>query len=363
MFTDYIHYIAPGLLLVYAIQLYNWYGIFLRINLEKKYSKSPTNIGLSVIISFREKVEILPTLIKNLSQQSYENFEVLIVNDGPVSQPNNLLSDWASGDERFRYLKHKKNTIGKKSALEFGIKNASNNWLVFTDIDCEPGDNWLEIISKSIPDHPSILLGVSPYKKKPGLLNKVIQGETFITAIQYLGWAQKGKAYMGVGRNLIYHRQVFEKYKFDSHRNIPFGDDDLLVNEAGKEFPIYILPDTEAMTYSAPPITWSEWYGQKSRHLSAGKFYTLKTQIRISIFNFSLALEKLLLLILIFSSPVLAIIFILCKALFLIYPINKLKSSIGMISSLTDWLAYEWFHSLYLVFMSPYIFFKTKRKW
>lgn len=78
-----------------------------------------------------------------------------------------------------------------------------------------------------------IVLGYGAYIKAPGFLNKLIRFDTFTIALRYLSAGIKGKAYMGVGRNLAYKKPLFFKHKgFASHYHINSGDDDLFVNEA-----------------------------------------------------------------------------------------------------------------------------------
>ncbi|MBK7817364.1 MAG: glycosyltransferase [Sphingobacteriaceae bacterium] len=123
------------------------------------------------------------------------------------------------------YYKH-----GKKFAVLVGIKAAQYENMVFMDADCYPSsDQWLKEMARGFNKEREVVLGYGAYEKQDTFLNKLIRFDTFMIAVQYLSSALKGKAYMGVGRNLGYKKDLFYRNKgFSSHYHINSGDDDLL---------------------------------------------------------------------------------------------------------------------------------------
>jgi hypothetical protein len=119
-----------------------------------------------------------------------------------------------------------------------------------------------------------IVLGYGAYTKRPGLLNKLIRFETFVTALQYLSYALAGKPYMGVGRNLAYKKDLFFRNKgFSMHNQLPGGDDDLFINRVATASNTAVVIDPKAFTYSPAKKTWSAWRIQKARHYSTSSYY------------------------------------------------------------------------------------------
>jgi hypothetical protein len=93
---------------------------------------------------------------------------------------------------------------------------------------------------------------------------------------------------MGVGRSLAYSSTLFyEKKGFLSHRHIMSGDDDLFVNSAATADNTAVYLHPQSFVYSEPKITWADWWIQKTRHLSTGKFYKTKHQVALGVFTFS----------------------------------------------------------------------------
>jgi len=346
------------------IQTWHWYRIFQPPKQQKHliFSHTP-KIFISVIICFHRPWTSIPRVLKRLCEQTYPHFEVLLINDGPVKlQPSHL--DWIQQQSKFKYIIHNKKRPGKKDALITGIRSSQHEWLALTDIDCIPGPHWLRSIVHHLPDHPGIILGYSPYLPSSGLLHFMIEQETLLTAIQYLGWARYGTPYMGVGRNLIYHRTVYEKTTFQSHLHLPSGDDDLFVNEAARTFPTYEMLTSESIVYSTPPETWRSWWRQKQRHLSIGKYYSLSSKVRISLFSVCLGIEKSFLLFLLITRHYKLFVFFIClKIILTLAPLRKTYHRMNRDNHFPKMWIYEWMHFFYLILASPWIFLKTKRKW
>ena len=92
--------------------------------------------------------------------------------------------------------------------------------------------------------------------------------------MSYLSYALKGNAYMGVGRNLAYTKELFFKNKgFTEHMHIKSGDDDLFVNANADKHNVEINIHPDAFVYSDPKRTWKSYYKQKARHAGASTLY------------------------------------------------------------------------------------------
>lgn len=166
--------------------------------------------------------------------------------------------------------------VGKKFALAQGITAARYDHLLLTDADCCPAsEDWLYHMQRKLRGPLKIGLGYGPYQKYPGWLNRFIRYETFYTALQYLSFALAGRPYMGVGRNLIYKKELFEEVGgFHKHINLASGDDDLFVQAAADANNTTLILSPSTFCYSEPERTWRSYARQKARHLTTGKHYT-----------------------------------------------------------------------------------------
>ena len=110
-----------------------------------------------------------------------------------------------------KYLDLSRKFEGKKEALSLGIEKAKYDWVLLTDSDCRPqSDYWiLSMMNAQNNQNNDVVLGIGYYEQKNSLLNKIIQYDTLLIAIQYLSFAKINQAYMGVGRNIAYKKSVF----------------------------------------------------------------------------------------------------------------------------------------------------------
>jgi glycosyltransferase involved in cell wall biosynthesis len=213
----------------------------------------------------------------------------VVVNHGSEDETNYLLRDMADIHKNLKIVNVSQDLnffTGKKFPLSIGIKSASYEVLLFTDADCKPNSNqWVRRMAANFTEKTDIVLGYGSYNKSGSLLNLLIRFDTTRIAMNYLGFAQAGMPYMGVGRNLAYRKSLFFRNNgFISHYRIQSGDDDLFINKAAsaKNTRIEIQPD--AHTISDPKSTLSEWVRQKRRHLMTGAYYKPMYKFMLGLF-------------------------------------------------------------------------------
>ncbi len=283
------------LLLVYLVVLgiqliYHWL-IFQKLAFVKITGLKAANEPVSVIIAAHNEEENLPRLLHGLKAQNHPDFEVIVVNDRSTDGTAEMLGNFG---QQFSNLKTIDITgipngwTGKKHAIKQGIDAARNDLLLFTDADCYPlSENWICEMAEEFKPGTDLVLGFSPYREAPGVLNQFIRFETLHTGLLYLSHALKGRPYMGVGRNMAYRKALFERSGFGGDEKYTGGDDDIFVNRHATKDNTRVVLSRNSQMVSIPKSTWSAFLKQKIRHLSAGKRYHKKDQTSLA--NFSLA--------------------------------------------------------------------------
>lgn len=241
---------------------------------------------VSVIICARDATEMLKQNLPSVLNQNYPEFEVIVVNDGNDELTEILLRELKHNYPQLRstFVPHGTTNIStKKLALTLGIKAARFDWLLFTDADCTPGsDSWIDLMMRNATQGTEIILGYGAYRTEKGLLNRMITYDTLFIALQYLGFAHAGKPYMGVGRNLAYHKSVFQRNNgFVPTLNLPSGDDDLFVNRAATRYNTRIEVAPGSITWSESKKSLHAWLYQKERHLSVSTNYTTRSKFAL----------------------------------------------------------------------------------
>lgn len=288
-----------------ATQLFFWLFFFSRLALYKTTNSSEAtnqssnnqltthnSPSVSVIICARNEEENLRSNLYRILNQTYRSYEVLVVNHKSSDNSLDVLSSLRRKFKHLRIINCDDERAGKKFALAKGIEQARNQILLLTDADCVPATtNWVQGMVAGINENTQVVLGVAPYDEAPGPLNKFIRFEACYTAMQYLAFALAGLPYMGVGRNLAYRRELFDRSGgFRRHEHLASGDDDLFINEVAHKGNVGIRLHPDTFVFSKPKTTWREYYRQKRRHFTTGRHYKLKHQILL----FSLTMSHLL---------------------------------------------------------------------
>ncbi len=235
--------------------------------------------GVTIVVCANNEHDNLLELLPLLTAQDYPLYEVLVMDDRSTDLSDVLLEELVLLLPNLRYIRidvEAAHVTPKKYALTIAMKKATYPTVLLTDADCRPAsDQWLAGMVAPLQNASTeIVLGVSPYTRQEGLLNFLIRSETLFTAVQYVSLALAGRPYMGVGRNLLYRRELFFKHKgFYSHMRVWGGDDDLFVNQAATSRNVAVSLHPDTFTTSAPKETWQAWRRQKQRHLHVGKLY------------------------------------------------------------------------------------------
>jgi glycosyltransferase involved in cell wall biosynthesis len=274
-------------------QFFYYVFVFRKFTFSNPKVLESKSFPVSVIVCSKNEAENVRKFIPILTQQDYKEYEIVLIDDASVDETAQIFEDFEKTYDNIKIVSVNNNEAfwgNKKFALTLGIKAATHNHLLFIDADCYPRTkNWISQMTAHFQVDKEIIIGYGGYEKiKSSFLNKLIRFETLMTAIQYFSWANLGKPYMGVGRNLAYKRETFFKVNgFVNHMKIPSGDDDLFVNQAATVSNIAVCFTKDSFTLSKPKLKFRDWFNQKRRHISTAKHYKLFDKIQLSVFFIS----------------------------------------------------------------------------
>ncbi len=99
----------------------------------------------SIIIPVYNVEEYLDRCLKSILNQTYSNYEVIIVNDGSPDNSDNIIKSYEKEDKRFK--EYKKVNGGLSDARNYGLKYATGDYLIFIDADDYIESNYLEKVN------------------------------------------------------------------------------------------------------------------------------------------------------------------------------------------------------------------------
>lgn len=126
---------------------------------------------ISVIVPVYNVEPYLAQCINSILSQSFEDFEVLLVDDGSKDKSGAICDEYAARDSRIRAF-HKENG-GPSAARNFGLNQAIGQYVIFQDADDYLIDNeaYLKLITYAVQNNLDILRFDYSIVDKDGNLN------------------------------------------------------------------------------------------------------------------------------------------------------------------------------------------------
>lgn len=93
----------------------------------------PTSPLISVIVPVYNVAPYLRHCIDSIINQTYQNIEIVFINDGSTDDSAEILTEYESKDSRIRVI-HQKNG-GLSNARNNGISNSKGSYITFIDSD------------------------------------------------------------------------------------------------------------------------------------------------------------------------------------------------------------------------------------
>lgn len=129
---------------------------------------SEENSLISIVIPVYNTEKYLGGCLNSIQNQTYKNFEVILVNDGSMDHSESICMDFVKVDTRFKYFT--KVNGGASSARNFGLDNVTGDFITFIDADDWVDENHLEVLLNNIKENNSDM-AVSSIKKFDNVRN------------------------------------------------------------------------------------------------------------------------------------------------------------------------------------------------
>lgn len=165
---------------------------------------------ISVIVPVYNTEKYLEECIQSVLNQSFTDFELLLVDDGSTDQSGLICDKYAEQDSRIRVF-HQKNG-GVSKARKTGVENSMSEFICFVDADDMLLDDALKVMYENMSDDIDIVITWTA-------LNKVITGRELVDLLlqQTISVAPWGKLYR---KEIIVNSQAM-----DIGREFYLGDD------------------------------------------------------------------------------------------------------------------------------------------
>lgn len=184
---------------------------------------------ISVIVPVYQREEFIRDTIESITDQSFEDIEIIIVDDGSTDRTGKICDELAEEDSRIRVI-HQTNQ-GSNSARAAGIRCATGDYVCFIDSDDSISGDYLEHLWDSACNSGAEIIITGFYrefKEDKSIVREFKESEEALlfqeNALSEMllreiyGWEMVGK---------LYSKELFEGYYF--HEGISYSED-LLTN-------------------------------------------------------------------------------------------------------------------------------------
>ena len=187
----------------------------------------------SVIIPNYNGSVFIDKLFRSILSQTLpiDKYEIIIVDNGSTDNSVELLEKYAETISNLKVIVYT-NERGSYAARNFAVSKSKGDVLVFTDIDCQPANDWLSLISEITSNITGNFLISGEVELFP--LRKEFNYYEWYDLMFSLNQENYAKSQTGATANLIVSRNTYEKVGgFKSL--ISGGDRDfcLRVNDSG----------------------------------------------------------------------------------------------------------------------------------
>jgi len=277
--------IVGVLFLIYLLLMLMYKEWFVRLKpFEPLLNYSPKT-SFSILVPARNEAENIGTLLQSIYQQHYpkELWEVIVIDDFSTDSTPKIVLEFNKVCPNIKLIKLSDVLNGerinsyKKKAIETGIAQAENDWIVTTDADCLAGKEWLTTFNAYIQEKDPVFVGgpVSFLNDGSGL--QTFQCIDFL-ALQGITAAAVSAGFHAMcnGANLAYKKEVFYAVNgFKGIDKIASGDDMLLMNKIKKRYPqkIGYVFSPKAIIKTLPMDTLKSFINQRIRWASKGNKY------------------------------------------------------------------------------------------
>lgn len=93
---------------------------------------------VSVIIPYYNNFNTLKRALDSVCAQSYQDFEIILINDGSLDQSQQVVEEYIKKHPDFQFRHFIQNNNGPSAARNNGIQNAEGKYIAFLDAD----DTW-----------------------------------------------------------------------------------------------------------------------------------------------------------------------------------------------------------------------------
>lgn len=181
------------------------------------------NYFISIIIPAYNTEKYISSCLESVLKQKYENFEIIIVNDGSSDNTDSICRLFQENDQRIKYFE--KENGGVSSARNLGLSHAHGDWVCFIDSDDVVSETYLTSLTENIHNNSSLVF--CNYQKE---FEKTLDiGNVYAEKEDMIKYFLRHLTALSGPYAKLYSMKVINKYHIRFPENVHMGEDAIFI--------------------------------------------------------------------------------------------------------------------------------------
>lgn len=195
-----------------------------------EYMIDTEKMMVSVIIPVYNSEKELNRCIDSVIKQSWNNLEIIIIDDGSTDNSGEICDRLYEQDERIHVF-HQTN-LGVSAARNVGLKFAHGEYVIFMDADDELPEESINVRVREIENVDLVVAGYEVFdsqnKEQYGITRYDCKQSTQKEMLLVM-FENSSYGYQGYLWNKIFRREIITKYDLKFQENIHYNEDRLFI--------------------------------------------------------------------------------------------------------------------------------------
>lgn len=261
---------TPGLLLFLVVPFYLLLWLLSGIRRSSSSTSTDNSASISIVIPFRNEAQRIGPLLQSIaSLQLQPGDEILLIDDAST---DGGIPDEIDLRDEVSVIQLSDASGSKKAALNAGIIEAKNEWVLCSDADCWFDSDWLNAWRSRCDENLNMLIGpVLTSGATSSIASLFHHAESRCLQTFTIASAGHQSPLLSSGANLMFRKSVWEKLGgYSAHTHISSGDDVLLMQQFHAFTPerVKAVSGMGLLSNTLAASSWKEWFLQRRRWAS-----------------------------------------------------------------------------------------------
>lgn len=178
--------------------------------------------AVSIIVPVYNKEKYLRDCVDSILQQTYKDFELILVDDGSKDSSWNIIKEYADKEERVVPV-HQENA-GVSAARNAGLDRAQGKWICFVDADDYLPKDGIQILVEHGEKSNADIVNANATRVEDdkqfkifNFNNEIVKGNIYPRLVHFAPWAQ------------LFKRNIIEAHHLRYVRGLAYSEDNVFI--------------------------------------------------------------------------------------------------------------------------------------